>query len=109
MIVDAEEVNYLYNGFVFTLGGHCRGDYVFLKGLELHATVGDTAWNPAGGYFDPNILSQPGRLSNVENGFGFVGGGYSLNAPLNPSRESVESACFRYGLDDSVQKSSIGT
>ncbi len=96
LIVDAFEVNYLYNGIVPALGGMCRVDFVFLRGLALRTIVGDTVWNPPGGILDPNILSQRGVLSNVINGFGFVGGGYELNVPLDLSRETVESACFRY-------------
>lgn len=44
-----------------------------LAGLGMTITVLDAAFVPPGGAFDPEVLSQPGTLSNVENGFGFVG------------------------------------
>ena len=44
-----------------------------LAGLGLSITLLDEAFVPPGGAFDPDVLSQPGTLSNVENGFGFVG------------------------------------
>ncbi|MCH8960479.1 MAG: DUF4249 family protein [Bacteroidetes bacterium] len=44
-----------------------------LAGLGLRLTLLDEAFVPPGGAFDPEVLAQPGTLSNVENGFGFVG------------------------------------
>ncbi len=44
-----------------------------LLGQGLLVTVLDGAFVPPGGVFDPDVLSQPGTFSNVENGFGFVG------------------------------------
>ena len=46
---------------------------ISLAGLGLRITLLDEAFVPPGGAFDPDVLSQPGTLSNVENGFGFVG------------------------------------
>ena len=46
---------------------------ISLAGLGLRITLLDEAFVPPGGVFDPDVLSQPGTLSNVENGFGFVG------------------------------------
>ena len=44
-----------------------------LAGLAMRITVLDDAFVPPGGLFDPEVLVQPGTLTNVENGFGFVG------------------------------------
>lgn len=44
-----------------------------LMGVGLELTILDAAFVPPGGTFDPEILVQPGTLSNVENGLGFVG------------------------------------
>lgn len=44
-----------------------------LAGLGLTITLLDDAFVPPGGAFDADVLSQPGTLSNVENGFGFIG------------------------------------
>ncbi len=46
---------------------------ISLAGLGLRITLLDEAFVPPGGAFDPDVLSQPGTLSNVENGFGFIG------------------------------------
>jgi hypothetical protein len=54
--------------------------------------VGDEVWNPPGGAIDPTILSQPNAMTNVEKGFGFIGAGYRVVAPLFPSRKAVEYA-----------------
>lgn len=104
MIVDATEVNYLYNGEICRgpgCGGECyaaegRSNYVFLERLGIRALVANPQWDPPGGVFDPNVLAQPGVLSNVENGFGFVGAGYELNDTLHISQETVTSSCLRY-------------
>jgi len=44
-----------------------------LAGLGMTLTLLDEAFVPPGGVFDPEVLSQPGTLSNVDNGFGFLG------------------------------------
>jgi hypothetical protein len=67
-----------------------------LIGMEVHVIVGDTLWDPPAGLFDPNLLSHHRVLSNVENGLGFVGGGYRRVEYLFPSRAAVEKACFGY-------------
>ena len=33
----------------------------------------DNDWNPPQDVFDPEVLAQPGSLSNIENGYGFFG------------------------------------
>ena len=67
-----------------------------LHEMVFEAIIGDAVWDPPGGAFDPDILSLPGVMDNVENGIGFVGGGYRINELLFPSREAVEDACFIY-------------
>lgn len=100
MIVDAFEVNALYNGAICQApcGGNCAVDYVFLEHIGIRVIVGNSDWDVPGGILDPNIISDPELLTNVENGLGFIGAGYELVKELTPSRETVESACFRYGL-----------
>jgi hypothetical protein len=79
MHIDFDELRYLYTGDAeLILDRYCFS-------LILY-----------GGVFDPLLLSRPQTLSNVENGFGFVGGGYRIAPSLFPSREAVESACFVY-------------
>jgi hypothetical protein len=67
-----------------------------LRQMVLNVLIGDAAWDPPGGVFDPDILSFPSAMSNVENGFGFVGSGYRLSQSLFPPRATVEYACFNY-------------
>ena len=49
-----------------------------LAKLTLRLIVANAEWDPPGATFDADVLVQPGTLSNVENGFGFVGAGYRL-------------------------------
>ena len=44
-----------------------------LKKMSLRLKVLDHGWHPPGGVFDPEIVAQPGMLSNVENGYGYFG------------------------------------
>ena len=44
-----------------------------LMGMGFQVRVLDQNWDPPRGIFDPEVLAQPGVLSNVENGYGFFG------------------------------------
>ncbi|MFQ5569686.1 MAG: hypothetical protein ACE5G0_08415 [Rhodothermales bacterium] len=44
-----------------------------LTSMGVQIRMLDDQWNPPEGVFDPEVLAQPGRLSNVENGYGFWG------------------------------------
>jgi hypothetical protein len=68
---------------------------VVLLGLTFRLIVGNEAWDPPGGVFDPNVLVEPGTMNNVENGFGFVGAGYRLEVLWLPDDEVLERAGFR--------------
>ncbi len=41
--------------------------------MGLKMRLLDDRWTPPEGLFDPEVLAQPGTLSNVENGYGFWG------------------------------------
>lgn len=90
MIVDYGEIR-----FIVGAQNLCRGA-IALDTLKFHVLVGDGTWDPPGGIFDANVLAVPDVMANVENGFGFIGGGYRITELLFPSREAVESACFVY-------------
>ncbi len=45
--------------------------HLFAMGLQIRILDGN--WNPPEGVFDPEVLAQPGVLSNVRNGHGFFG------------------------------------
>ena len=49
-----------------------------LAKMTLRLIAANAEWDPPGATFDADVLVQPGTLSNVENGFGFVGAGYRL-------------------------------
>ncbi len=46
--------------------------------LKIRMIAANAEWKPPGGVFDAEVLVQPGVMSNVENGFGFVGAGYRM-------------------------------
>lgn len=49
------------------------GTPVGLSSMGIQFRMLSDGWDPPGGIFDAEIQSQPGRLSNVENGYGFFG------------------------------------
>lgn len=65
-----------------------------LVALTLDVTIGDEAWELPRGFLDRRILSHPRTLTNVQNGLGFIGGGYKIEKRLFPSRDAVEDADF---------------
>ena len=69
-------------------------DGLALFDLEISLTIGSNDWDPPGGTFDPNVLVQPGTLTNVVNGFGFVAGGYNEEYSLYPSTETLDDTWF---------------
>lgn len=95
LVVDRFDILFDCNGITMFVPGPCPPNYIALSSLDLHVLVGDAEWDPPGGFLDPNILSEPTVMSNVENGFGFIGAGYRIVEALDPSRETLESACFR--------------
>jgi len=44
-----------------------------VSAMGIQIRILDDNWDPPNGEFDPEILAQPGTLSNVENGNGFFG------------------------------------
>lgn len=56
-----------------------------LNTMYMSAMVINGDWDPPGGIFDINVLVEPGAWTNVENGFGFVGGGYVEEIDMFPT------------------------
>lgn len=54
-------------------GRLAEGGPVFLTAMGLQLRVLDQNWDPPEGVFDPEVLAQPGALTNVEHGYGFWG------------------------------------
>ena len=74
-------------------------DFIASQGITLllitfQAVVASEEWSPPGGVFDPLVLMQPGTMENVENGFGFVTGGYRLGRSWTLPVEVVEKTPF---------------
>lgn len=63
-----------------------------LREMTLRLAVVNESWDPPGGEFDREVVVQPGVMSNVENGFGFVGAGYRLRKRWVPSIEVLKKA-----------------
>ncbi len=68
---------------------------IILLNITLRLIVANEEWNPPDGQFDPELLVQPGVMTNVGNGFGFVGAGYRMERAWIPPDEFVEDAGFR--------------
>lgn len=63
-----------------------------MRNMTLRLVVANEAWDPPGGEFDPNVMVEPGAMSNVEDGFGFVGAGYRLTKQWTPSVDVLTQA-----------------
>ncbi len=68
---------------------------IWLDLMEFSALLADSAWDAPDGEFDPNVLAQPGALSNVENGYGFFGAGLGIVHDWSPNVEVARNAGFR--------------
>ena len=71
-----------------------RGFGIRLDQILLRLIAASEEWNPPEGVFEAEVLVQPGTLSNVEDGFGFVGAGYRLQHAWLPLPEVIEAAGF---------------
>ena len=67
---------------------------VYLDKIIVSAFVTSSDWTSAAGVSDPELLVQPGTFSNVENGFGFVGGGYFDRFELKLDDSAARNAGF---------------
>jgi hypothetical protein len=68
---------------------------IILLNMTIRLIVGNQAWSPPNDVFDAEILVQPGVMTNVESGFGFVGAGYRMSHLWIPPGEAAERAGFR--------------
>ena len=60
--------------------------------LDVHVT--NEEWRSPIGDFDPDVLVEPGTLSNIENGFGFFGAGYVESVSWLPPATMLVRAGF---------------
>lgn len=66
-----------------------------LIAVRVGAHVASANWYPPGGVFDPEVLVDPNAFTNVRNGFGFVGAGYTLSVPVGVEPTYRSQAGFR--------------
>ena len=71
-----------------------EGRPLALREVELYAEVASEDWRPPGGVFDPEVLVEPGTLSNVTNGFGFVGAAYDVRVTWQPTPDELDRTPF---------------
>jgi hypothetical protein len=62
--------------------------------MTLSAEVASEDWRPPGGVFDPEVLIEPGVFTNVERGFGFVGGAYRAGTTWTPTSAELTRVGF---------------
>ena len=65
-----------------------------LREIRVTVHVGDSQWVSPVGFFDKDFLVEPGSFSNVENGFGFFGSGYSERTSFRPPLVLIQRAGF---------------
>ena len=71
-------------------------DLIALRRIELRLLVASEDWDPPGGTFDPDVLVQPGAFSNVENGFGFFGGGFTVSERWTPNIDLLRTIGYTF-------------
>lgn len=70
-------------------------DHIGLRRIRFRFLAADAQWAPPLDSFDPNLLIEPGAFSNVENGFGFFGGGYTVSESWVPSQVVLRAVGYR--------------
>ncbi len=68
---------------------------VGLVAVLLRAVVASEDWVPRGGVFDPEVLVDPNALTNITDGFGFIGGGYVVDVDVTPDVSIINRVGFR--------------
>ena len=75
-------------------------DIIDLRQINVTVHVGDQNWVSPIGVFDPDYLVEPGSFSNVENGFGYFGSGFTEFVTFRPPLTLIRRAGF-YVLGES--------
>lgn len=68
-----------------------------IHGIQIRLHVVDEGWNPPSevNAFDPDVIVEPGTMSNVTGGFGFIGSGYRLRTLLDADDDVFERVGYR--------------
>ncbi|MCY4204977.1 MAG: hypothetical protein OXE92_04540 [Bacteroidetes bacterium] len=72
-----------------------RTDLIALRRIYFRFLAADEQWSPPNDSFDPNLLIEPGTLSNIENGYGFFGGGYTVSIGWIPTGAVLRNIGYR--------------
>ena len=70
-------------------------DHIALRRIYFRFLTADEQWAPPNDSFDPNLLIEPGTFSNVENGYGFFGGGYTVTTAWIPTGVILRNIGYR--------------
>ncbi len=70
-------------------------DHIALRRIYFQFLAADEQWAPPNDSFDPNLLIEPGTFSNVENGYGFFGGGYTVSTHWVPTEIILRNIGYR--------------
>jgi hypothetical protein len=70
-------------------------DHIALRRIYFQFLAADEQWSPPNDSFDPNLLIEPGTFSNVENGYGFFGGGYTVSTHWIPTEIILRNIGYR--------------
>jgi len=84
------EITVSYTADNDTLNDAIGGRGLRLAGVAMQIVVLSEDWVPPGGVWDPEVLSQPGVFSNVENGFGFFGSAGRYSVEWVPGAQAPE-------------------
>ncbi len=70
-------------------------DHIALRRIYFRFLAADEQWAPPNDSFDPNLLIEPGTFSNVDNGYGFFGGGYTVTTAWIPTNVILRNIGYR--------------
>ena len=79
---------------VFDRDNSVSTDIIDLRQINVTIHVGDKNWASPIGVFDAEYLVEPGTFSNVDNGFGYFGSGYTESVTFRPPLVLIRRAGF---------------
>ena len=68
---------------------------IFLYEIRMRLVIPHESWTPPGGWYDPYLLSNPGTFSNVEGGYGFIGGAVDTTLRWQLDPEVMENLNYK--------------
>lgn len=101
---DFELVQDAFKGACLVTGG---APDIALRRVEFRLFSADSSWRPPNGVFDPDVLVEPGTMSNVKNGYGFFGAGRMFNERWLPPAHVRRRIGYRYDRPCSLQPAPV--